>query len=118
MCDRAYLCLVHVVVVSLVGAADDHDNKVLPRVQAEVVHRRLEEVAVLGEPFTDIEGWCEGHGGETKAQLWGGNGRWMVILARWGEEERFILRMTEHAAQTATGKPGQKGESSIAASSQ
>ena len=36
------LCLVHMVVVPLIRATDNHDDKVLAMVRAEVVHWRLQ----------------------------------------------------------------------------
>ena len=59
----AYLRLVDVIVVTLVGSTDDHDSEVLARVDAEVIHGRLEEMAVLCEPFGKVERRSDGHGG-------------------------------------------------------
>lgn len=58
----AYFSFVHVVVVALVGTAYGHDDVVFARVQAEVVHRGLQEVPVLGEPFGEVERGSEDHG--------------------------------------------------------
>ena len=43
------------VVISLVRPADDHDGEVLARVDAVVVHGRLQEVADLVEPFGEVQ---------------------------------------------------------------
>lgn len=53
--SRTDLCFVDVVVVALVWAADDHDDKVLAVVRTEVVHRRLQQVLVLRDPFGEVE---------------------------------------------------------------
>ena len=68
------------VVIPLVGPADDHDGKVLARVDAVVVDRRLEEVPVFREPFREIERCGDGHGGGSGSSddcLCGMYGTWM-----------------------------------------
>ena len=58
---RTYLCFVYVIIVSLVGTAHDHDDKVLALVWAEVVHGWLQEMLVLCDPLGEVERWCERH---------------------------------------------------------
>ena len=49
------------VVVTLVGAAHDHDGEVLARVDAVVVHGGLEEMTVLVKPLGEVEWRCKRH---------------------------------------------------------
>ena len=56
-----YLCFVYVIIVSLVGTAHDHDDKVLALVWAKVVHGWLQEMFVLCDPLGEVERWCERH---------------------------------------------------------
>lgn len=57
----AYFCLVYMVVITLVGAANDHDGEVFAGVHTEVVNRRLQEMAVLSKPLREVQGRCKRH---------------------------------------------------------
>ena len=43
------------VVVALIGPADDHDREVLARIDTVVVDRGLEEMSILVKPLGEVE---------------------------------------------------------------
>lgn len=49
------LGLVHMVVISFIGATNYHDNIIFASVKAEIVHRGLQQMAIIREPFGKIE---------------------------------------------------------------
>lgn len=63
-----FLRFVNMIIRPLIRPADDHDDKVLAFVRAEVVHWGLEKVRVLVDPFRKVEWGEEGHG--TRRRRW------------------------------------------------
>ena len=56
-----YLSLINVIIVPLIRPSNDHHDEVLAVVRTKVVHGRLQEVLVLGDPFGEVEGWWQRH---------------------------------------------------------
>ena len=59
--ESTYICLVHMVVVSFVGTADEHDEEILSIINGVIANRRFEKMSVLFEPLGDVDRWRETH---------------------------------------------------------
>ena len=55
MKEGAHLRLVDMIIITLIRASNNHDDKVLAMVRTEVVHGRLQQVLVLLDPLGEVE---------------------------------------------------------------